>query len=148
MRTIETKVYTFDELAERAKENARNWYREGGLDYEWWDFIYEDAERIGLKLESFDLDRRLHATGRLTVSGRDCARAIIEDHGKECDTYKVAISHIFSREAFDEEEFLKDLLHSYAWLLQREYEYLLSDESVDESIQANEYEFTENGRPV
>lgn len=145
MRTIETTIYTFDELSERAKENARNWYREGALDYEWWDFIYEDAERIGLKLESFDLGRRLHATGYLLTSGRDVCRSIIAEYGNTCATYKLAIEHLYSREPFDDEGFLRELLEEYAWMLQQEYEYLLSDECVDESIVANEYEFTENG---
>lgn len=33
---------TFDQLEDSAKERARDWYREGALDYEWWEFIYED----------------------------------------------------------------------------------------------------------
>ena len=69
MKTVETNVFTFDELTDRAKEKARAWYREGALDYEWYDSI----------------------------------------------------------------------------LLEDEYEYLNSDEVVDESIRANEYEFHEDG---
>ncbi len=36
-------VYAFDELEDDAKEKARDWYRSGALDYEWWDAVYEDA---------------------------------------------------------------------------------------------------------
>jgi hypothetical protein len=43
--------FTIDQLDDRAKENARSWWREGAADYEWWDFIYEDwkewLERAG-----------------------------------------------------------------------------------------------------
>ena len=45
-RTIETTVYTIDELSGAAKENARIWYRDQGLHDEWHDFVYEDFETI------------------------------------------------------------------------------------------------------
>src|SRR3546814_4556596 len=43
---IETTVYCLDELPEAAKEKARAWYREGGFDYDWFEFVYEDFERV------------------------------------------------------------------------------------------------------
>ena len=42
MTTVEVNVYQFDELNNKAKEKAREWYRDGGFDYPWWDFIYDD----------------------------------------------------------------------------------------------------------
>lgn len=49
MRTAiqKTDVYKFDELSDRAKENAIDWFREHNLDYEWWDCTFEDAKEIG-----------------------------------------------------------------------------------------------------
>lgn len=38
---IETIVYRLDELSDAAKGAARQWYREGGFDYEWFEFVYE-----------------------------------------------------------------------------------------------------------
>ncbi len=46
MRTIQTKVYQYEELSPQAQEKAREWYREGAFDYEWWDSIYDDANAI------------------------------------------------------------------------------------------------------
>lgn len=43
---IETTVYTFDELDERAQERARDWYREGMPNEDWHEFIFDDFERI------------------------------------------------------------------------------------------------------
>jgi hypothetical protein len=43
---IETIVYRLDELSDAAKDAARGWYREGVLDYDWFEFIYDDFERI------------------------------------------------------------------------------------------------------
>ena len=45
-RTIETTVYTIDELSDAARERARAWYRETCLDHEWYDFVYEDFGTI------------------------------------------------------------------------------------------------------
>jgi hypothetical protein len=45
-RTMETMVFHFDELSDKAKEKARDWYREGALDHDWWDSVYEDAAEI------------------------------------------------------------------------------------------------------
>lgn len=80
--TVTRTLYYFEELSEKAKEEAREWYREGALDYELVDNLIE-------ALTDFN-------------------------------------SWIFKS-------------------LEKEYEYLMSDESVDESIKANEYEFTEDG---
>lgn len=50
------------------------------------------------------------------------------------------------------EEGIRDLMRQFAdWIycrLEKEYEYQTSDESVDESIEANEYEFTAEGKPA
>ncbi len=45
-QVIEITVYKIDELSDAAKEAARAWYRESCLDYEWYDFVYEDFETI------------------------------------------------------------------------------------------------------
>lgn len=53
---IETTVYRLDELSDDAKDNARAWYREGGFDYDWYDAVYEDFQRIaeilGIRLKT------------------------------------------------------------------------------------------------
>ena len=58
MPTTHTVIsYKFEELSPKAKEKARDWFREGALDYDWWDSTYEDAASIGLKITGFDLGR-------------------------------------------------------------------------------------------
>lgn len=42
--TITKEAHSFDELDDRAKERARDWFR--ALDYDWWDCIYDDAATI------------------------------------------------------------------------------------------------------
>ncbi len=45
-RTVETLVYEIDELPERAKENARFWYRTNCLNHQWYDHIYRHFDTI------------------------------------------------------------------------------------------------------
>jgi hypothetical protein len=53
---IETTDYCLDELPDAGKEKARAWYREGGFDYDWFEFVYEDFERVcdilGVRLDT------------------------------------------------------------------------------------------------
>lgn len=167
-RKVESTVYKFEELSDRAKERARDWYRQGALDYEWWDSVYEDAKRIGLKITGFDVSRGADAEGKFEDTAVDVANAILKEHGKETETYKDARDFLKDwekkekayydadedNEDFEgseegeelEKEFLNTLLQDYAQILQKEEEYLMSNEVVDESIIANEYEFSEDGR--
>lgn len=46
MKVIETVVYTFDELSDKAKEKAREWYKEDALDYNWYESDYDDFKTI------------------------------------------------------------------------------------------------------
>lgn len=152
-------VYQFDELSERAKERARDWWRDGGLDYEWWDSTYEDAERAGLKIKEFGLDRDKHVNGDLIVSPAGSIKAILVDHGEDCETFKMAKQFKAGLKLLDSksedyeqelerftEEYTESLCEEYASILQAESEYLMSDEHVDESIRCNEYDFTEEGK--
>lgn len=54
MRIKETKVYTYEELSDKAKERAREWYRTDYPYYDWWDFLYEDfdtrAQELGIEI--------------------------------------------------------------------------------------------------
>ena len=44
-----------------------------------------------------------------------------------------------------EQDFLKDLLENYRIMLKREYEWICSEEQVDNMIITNEYTFTAEG---
>ena len=175
MRTETTTrtIYTFDELSETAKEKALDVYRHINLNFDWWDSTYEDAKNIGLKIDSFDLDRRRHATGKFIEDANHCASRIIAEHGETCETYKTAKAFLsdwselvakysdgvnleqvhedkeydFDQEADElQEEFLKSILEDYSIMLQKESEYLYSDEAVKEFIEAHDCEFTEEGK--
>lgn len=191
MRTISVDIFQFNELSDKAKLRARAWYREGGLNYPWWDSSYDDAKQVaalmGIQIDDIGfsgfssqgdgahftgtfgyakgavnavkehapIDTELHAiaaewqriqasrfysiTGKVTHSGRyqhsNCTSFDIYDHNGEVDG--------------DTEDAVKSCLRSLMdWIydrLEKENEYLESDEAVDEAIVANEYEFLATG---
>ena len=45
-RIVKTIVYELRELSEAARERARAWYRDNCLDYDWYQFVYEDFETV------------------------------------------------------------------------------------------------------
>lgn len=171
MRTIieETTVYLFEELPEEAQQKALENLWDINVDFDWWQFIYEDAECIGLKITEFDLDRNRYVKGDFLWSALECAHKIINEHGRQCDTWNTANDYLISRDKlvekyadpkqpdkvhedseyeFDLEcddldrEFLHSLLEDYSIILQKEYEWLTNEEQIKETLIANEYEFT------
>lgn len=207
MRTIKVKIFKFSELSYEAKERAREWYRET-LDYDWWDFVYEDFQEIakilGIEIATrqsplmgggtraepeiffsgfssqgdgacycgrysyapgcrkkirehapqdaelhriadglFELQRRhrYRIEARITTSGR-----YSHSHTMQFDVSNSVTGHEFPDEVNKElAELLRDLADWLYAQLEREYEWLTADEQVDDSIEANEYEFHENG---
>lgn len=177
-RTITVTEYQFDELSDDAKQNALEKLWGLNVDHDWWDYLYEDAARIGLKIEEFDLGRRRSIDGKLTESLLGCCKLIRKNHGKACDTFKTAKQYLIEYiekfkkwlagedkdgyehwgncdwlrefESSDEAndvtgEFGIALLQDYLIMLDKEYDYQTSEEAIIETIQANEYLFTENG---
>lgn len=192
-RTVTHEVYKFAELSDKAKGKARDWYREGGLDYDWWDCIYSDFDMIAGILGFEVKDKQFSGfwsqgdgacfTGRYTYAKGACANirahapldrdlhAIADalysvqrkafyqlgatltkssHHYSHANTVSVEAWRNDDKEVADHQqdairEATRDLM---GWLyasLEKEYEYLNSDESVTDSIEANEYEFNENG---
>ncbi len=67
--TIEIEVHEFGELSEKAKEKARDsWRNDGGLDYEWWDMSFQDffqiANILGIEINSRNQNCRNISTGK------------------------------------------------------------------------------------
>ena len=207
---IETTVYRLDELSDTAKTKARAWYRDGGFDYDSYDAVYEDFQRIaeilGIRFKTrtvrlygggsrrepriffsgfwsqgdgacFEgyysyrkhspseirsyapLDTTLHgiADALQAVQQRNFyqLRAEATHRGHYYHEYCMSISVTRDSPTYqdmtaDAEEIVIEALRDLArWLylqLEREYDYLTSDEVIDEAIVANEYTFTGAGR--
>jgi len=171
MRTAAVHYYKFDELSDKAKQRALDWWRQGALDYDWWESIYEDAALVGIKITGFDTGRSCEITGEFVKTPDETAARILSWHGEDTPTaaearhYQKTMAEFMATAEKDEygelatyaldadkedieAEFLRALLEEYLVILRKEEEYQLSDEVGEEMIRANEYEFTEDGAIV
>lgn len=99
MRVMETTVYQFEELSDEAKEQAREWYREGEGEYFSSDpFIYDSAETaaklIGIEFAAREVP---------LMSGRKRSEPAIAWSGFWCqgDGASFAGTYTFTRGAAD-----------------------------------------------
>jgi hypothetical protein len=169
MRTIETIVYSFNELDEKAKLKAIEKHRYFYVEDSWWDNVYESAKEIGLEITEFDLDRRRHINGKFIKDVESVADYILKEFGETCEAYKMAENYQSKREntlekaekdnfgdftdlyTLDNEldtldtEFKNDLLKYYLKCLDLEYEFYMSDEFISDFLINNDYNFLQDG---
>jgi len=172
MKIIKIKLYKFDELSEAAKQKAIEHFSDINVAFDWWDPIYEDATESGLKITGFDLNRASYVKAHFITSASECADYIIKEYDETSELYETAQTFIndydqlvekysdgidknrvaednendFDHDVEDlEDEFLKDLCEDYRIILQKDYDYLTSKEAIIETIEANEYDFKEDG---
>ena len=162
MRTIEINLYKFDELSAEAQQKAIDSLQTINVEHDWWQFTYDDADSIGVEINGFGIDRLFASV--IIDNPKKAAKLIIANHGKDCETYKIAESFLAEGEKLAqtlkgeeneyeleekteelEEQFIEDISRAYATILSNEYGYLTSTEAIIETIEANEYEFTEKG---
>lgn len=162
-KAVSINVYQYNELTESAKQKAREWFlSDYSLDAELaWDNITEDAKEIGLLIH--ELNPHKQNKGEFEKSALDCAKRVIANHGERCETYKTASHYIKQLSTFSEDdadetsaeyqsfintehEFLHALLEDYRIMLDIEIEYQRTDEYIADVMEANQYEFTENGK--
>ena len=153
MKTIKIDLYSFKELSKEAKAKVISKLSDINVDHKWYDFTYEDAENIGLKIEESDWEYAT-AKGEFTMSAPEVAEKIKEGHGKKCETYKIASAFLNSIEGEKDDDklteledlFLRVLLKEYGKMLREEWLYLQSEKAIIETIESNEYTFEADGK--
>lgn len=190
MRTLKVKLYKYDELSDKAKEKAREWYTEGGFEHTWWDSVYEDAKTVlgfmgfsdveisfsgfwsqgdgasftgkwraeNVKLDALNEhapeDKALHDIAtRISELALGYTEAVVELKRTTSTNYvhenTVTVS---TEDGLLPNLFISDLQRdaraAMRWVykqLEAEWESINSEESVAETIMANEYDFYGDG---
>lgn len=154
MRVIEKTIYTFDELDERAKVNAREWYRRG-LEYPYFGEALDSLRSFCSEFGVSILDYRLgdyRAFVKTDVSNANFRGLKLSQFDREAMptgfSFDCSLRYTFADEfkkygsALDA---FKNALESFGCEVKRDVDYYFSDESIDESIIANGHEFDEFG---
>lgn len=156
MHTVEVNIYTFEELDDRAKEKARDWWRSVG-EFPWFDDYQASLIAFCDKFNIRITECYLSADYRASVSTdamqshfrglklKDVKRdemptGFTADCSLMFEFYDVFKKTGDAKYAFEQaiEQFLIDLRND----IESTYE----DEYIDEMLIANLYEFTEDGK--
>ncbi len=177
MREEVIKVYKFNELDDQAKQKAREWYRQGFEYHwarENMDSLKAFADWFQLRIRDYSLggsDNRSQGVkyelrcddNLLGMSGARLWRYfqnnphMLPDLSGDCpftgycfdETLLDPFRQFMKRPAVGTtyEDLVKDAIDAFCKTYADDVDYNYSDEAVDESIEANEYEFTEDGEP-
>jgi hypothetical protein len=159
MKTIQINLYSFNELSEEAKKKAINNLRDINVKDDWWEPVYYDAKQVGITICDFDIYRGYFD---VKIDDNDIDTAvdlILKNHGESTATYKAAMRYReewnklveqYADDAYDHhedlaDEFKVDTGDCYLAMLRDQYEYLISDEAIIDTIEVNEYDFYEDG---
>ena len=211
MKTKTIEIFTFDELSDKAKEKAREWWRNGFEFDPFYDSFLTAAKLLRIEIEDRQIaivqsktpfnrykpnimwsgfwspgDGASFTGGYTFASG--CSEAIRAEFPQDENLHAIADeltvmqsrlrllesktltgkitqrdnhyvhSNTMDATAYDAEgeeleiavsDELRDIMRRFAdWIyasLEEDYEYQTSDESIADSMEANEYEFDENG---
>jgi hypothetical protein len=170
MKTVQINLYQFNELESDAQKVAIADAIDINVNFNWWQYIYEDARTIGLKITGFDIGTYNYCNGEFQEDALFTAGKILEQHGDQTATYQRADKFIVNRDElvetwekdangdFEEVEgldtvldnmeaaFLKELLNDYLRMLDKEYDYLTSEVAIKDTILNNEFWFTTDGK--
>ena len=181
MQTKIINTYNITELAPSAKENALEWLREG-LDYEWYDFVFDDAKQcasiLGIEIGDiyFSMDVGACFNGRFSYAkgwkkelkmyapiDRELVRIAqelqaIQAHyfynlsgAIDCNERYKSTKAVFhwsedNMPVEDLSQVFTDFAHWIYRSLEKEYEWLTSEDQLIETAKANGYAFDSEGR--
>lgn len=173
MRTVRTKVYKFSELSESAKQKAIEKFWDINVDYSWHELSVEGHEEI-LSDKGY-VNPKVMFSGFASQGDGACFTCdkidfniFLEGKYKDLDisanithnwrhyfatstTVNLDAGDDISQELYDEiENTIKgereNLGNEIYRKLEKEHDYLTSEEAIIETIEANEYEFTKDGK--
>ena len=156
MKTATINLYQFNELSDDAKERAREWWRDS-LDYPWWKesegSFKAFCDHFGVKIKDYSIGayepcyldtdaENAHFRGiRLAAFTRD---AMPTGYCLDCALWQTFYDE-FKRTGSALKAF-NEAIEAAVKEVRDDMEYQYSDESTDEMLTINEYEFTEDGK--
>ena len=162
MKTIEIKVYKFEELDKQTQEKVIDNYRYINVeDKFWYDFIQDDFNRLGLEIQEFDISRGGYVNIHIS-NLEDTSKNIIEEFGDSVYIKQTAKNYIdefneiqanykededIEREVeILDDQYIKRYSDDILSYLRASYEWEITDEAIINTIEANDYDFTTEGK--
>jgi hypothetical protein len=170
MQIKEVKTYKFNELTETAQEKAIEHFEDINLNYDWaeddYEYFKDLLKEIGISCKTFyfsidrdwfiamdkpsiDDDKLFLKYAKIDLRTKRAKELIDSGISIETKYYSGSRMENYISSGYtsqdDLTECLSNILEKFLRDLQKDYEYLTSKESIIERIEANEYDFKENG---
>jgi hypothetical protein len=156
MRIVEEKIYLFHELDEDAKETARQWYRDAMV-YPWFDdgikSIKAFCDHFNIGIKDYEVGAFYHSWITTSAEGQHFRGLKLKDFDPDKMQQGYYLDFDLWREFYEVWKDSSDPLKAFnsaidgaIMSIQKDWEYQYSNESVDENIIINDYEFTEDGK--
>jgi hypothetical protein len=142
MKTLTETIYTFSELPKDAQQKAISNYLDINTEFNWWDDFKNDLEDIGCELVGFDIyyDKiEIYFNKDLEI----IADNILFNYGESTKIYKIALIYLKDK---NEDIFKNNVTRYFIKEIKNLYEYLISDEAIAETFEANDYHFDLKGK--
>ena len=158
MRTVEIKVYKFNELTERVKDRIRDSFRSSGdlfgWDAEWQASLRAFCDKFGVRIRDYNVGYRGNSITTDAENGH--FRGLkLHDMDKDESLTGYCGDSSFLYPFVEEWKRSGSALSAFKYALyegladwERDCDFAYSDEAIDEMIACNEYEFTEEGDHV
>lgn len=155
MRTENVTLYKFDELNDTTKDKAREWYRQN-LDYPWFDesmnSINAFCDEFGVSIKDYSIGAFCHSYIETDAENSNFRGLKLKNVRRDNMPTGYCFDCTLWQTFYDEFKRTGDALYAFNDAIDNarreivaDIEYQYTDESVDEMLTINEYEFTENG---
>lgn len=155
MRTIETTIYTFDELSDKAKERAIQKIR-GISEYPWFseclDSLRAFCDEFSVRVTDYTLSDCYRASISTDVTPRHFRGVKLASFDREamptgfCFDYELRYAfHDEFKKTGDAYYAFESAIDAFLLAVKKDIEWSFSDECITENIEINGYEFTEDG---
>lgn len=156
MHTETVTIYTFAELPERAKERAISDWRSRGIPYDWWDESINSlkafTEHFGVRIKDYSVGGYSYSYVTTDAENRHFRgrklRDFDPDHmptGYCADCALWGTFHAEWKKTGDALGAFNEALDAWVRDVVADMEYQDSDEAIAETLEANDYQFTEDG---
>jgi len=154
--TVTYTLYKFDELNDKAKERARDWWRDN-LDYHWHDdyraIIEAFCNSFNVKLKNYEVSAFGQYWFKTDNTNENFRGLKLKDINRDNMPTGFCADNDLWFAFYDEFKRTGDAkaafdaaLHAGFKSWREDIEYQYSDEATDENIIANDYDFLESGK--
>lgn len=156
MKTLQINVYEFSELSDKAKEKAREWFRDG----QEWAYMDESLDSIkafctcfGVKLTDYEISGYGHCSYSTNAENQHFRGLKLKKFDRDYMPTGYCLDCALWETFYDQFKATGSVYKAFNAALDagfktwtNDLEYQLSNEFIDDAIIANEYTFTVDGK--